>query len=141
MTTYTNERYYEPQYQREPTLGDLFSDLSAQASLLVKQEIRLAKAEMSQKASRAGREVAMIAAGGVLAHAALLAAVYGSILSLGALMPLWLAAFIVGLVLAIGGGILIRSGVQALKKINPAPGQTINSLKEDKEWLTRQMMN
>lgn len=135
MTTYPNEQ----RYQTEPTLGDLFSDLSAQASSLVKQEIRLAKVEMSEKASRAGREVAMIAIGGVLAHAALLAAVYGSILSLSSVLPPWLAAFVVVIVLALVGGILISSGVQTLKKINPAPMQAINSLKEDKEWLTRQM--
>jgi uncharacterized membrane protein YqjE len=135
MTTYSNQ----PHYQREPTLGDLFSDLSAQASLLVRQEVQLAKVEMSEKASQVGREIALIAVGGVLAYSALLAIAAGIILGLGLLIPYWAAALLVGLVFAIVGGALAWTGVQALKNINLAPTQTIETLKEDKEWLARQM--
>lgn len=135
MTTYTNQRHY----QREPTLGDLFSNLSAQASLLVRQEVQLAKVEMSEKASQAGREIALIVAGGVMAYAAFLAMVAGIILGLGLLIPYWAAALIVGFLFAIVGGAVAWTGVQALKNINLAPTQTIETLKEDKEWLARQM--
>jgi len=135
MTTYSNQRYY----QREPSIGDLFSDLSAQASQLVRQEVKLAQAEMTQKATRAGKEIALIAVGAVLANAALLALVYALILVLGTWMSLWIAALVVAIVLGIVAGILVWSGIDALKKINPAPTRTIATLQEDKEWLATQM--
>ncbi|MCA9874779.1 MAG: phage holin family protein [Anaerolineales bacterium] len=135
MTTYSNQQYY----QREPTVGDLLSDLSAQASQLVHQEIKLAQAEMTQKASKAGQEIALIAVGGVLANAALLALVYAIILVLGTWMSLWIAALIVAIVVGIVAGILVWAGIDALKKINPAPTRTIATLQEDKEWLATQM--
>ncbi|MCA9972179.1 MAG: phage holin family protein [Anaerolineales bacterium] len=135
MTTYSNQR----QYQREPTLGELFSDLSSKASLLVRQEVALAKAEMSQKATKAGREIAIIAIGAVLAHSAFLTLVAALVFGLAEWMSLWLAAFLVGIVLAIGGGIIAWTGYQTLKRMNPAPTQTIASLEEDKEWITAQM--
>ncbi len=135
MTTYSNQRHY----QREPTLGDLFSDLSAQASLLARQEVQLAKVEMSEKVSQAGREIALIVVGGGMVYAALLAVVAGIILGLGLLIPYWAAALLVGVAFAIVGGAVAWTGVQALKNINLAPTQTIETLKEDKEWLARQM--
>ena len=135
MTTYPNQR----RYQREPTLGDLFSDLSSKASLLVRQEAQLAKVEMSQKVSKAGRELAIIAVGATLGNAALLTLVAALILFLEPWLSLWVAALLVGIVLAIVAGILAWTGYEALKRIDPVPNRTVATLREDKEWLTEQM--
>lgn len=142
MTTnnYTNNNYANPQhYQREPTIGELISDLSSNASLLVGQEMQLAKVELSHKIFQAGRELTIIGIGGLLANAALLALTAALILGLEMWMPLWGAALVVGVGLAVIAGLLIWSGVQSLKNIDPMPTQTIDSLKENKEWLTEQM--
>jgi hypothetical protein len=118
----------------ERSIGDLFGDLARELGTLVRQEIQLAKVEMSEKASQAAREAAKIAAGGTLMHAGLLGVMAAAILALGTLIPLWVSALLVGLlVLAIGGG-LAKSRLEALKRIDPAPRQTMETLKEDARW-------
>ncbi len=121
------------------SLGDLFSELSRQTSTLVRQEIALAKAEMSQKASQAGKNAGMVGAGGAIAYAGFLAIVAAAVLLLGKAVDWWLAALIVGVLVAIIGGILIKMGLDQLKQTSPAPEQTIETLKEDKEWAKRQV--
>lgn len=121
------------------SLGELFSELSRQTSTLVRQEIALARAEMSQKASRAGKDAGMIAAGGAVAYAGFLAIVGALVLLLAKAIDWWLAALIVGVIVAIVGGILIKVGLDQLKQTSPAPEQTIETLKEDKEWAKRQV--
>ena len=145
MTTYNNQHQYRqpyPPYEQrdpEPSIGDLFGKLSANASLLVKQEVQLAKAELSQKAAKAGREIAYVAVGGLLGYAALLTLIAGVVLLLGLWISLWLSALIVGLVLAVVGGLIAWKGIQALQEMDPTPTQTIATLQEDKEWLARQL--
>lgn len=123
----------------EPGLGELFSNLSSQASLLIRQELQLAQAEMSEKASHVGRNTAFIALGAVLGQAAMLAIVAAVILALAQVMDAWLSALIVGVVLSIGAALLAQYGINKLKSIDPTPHQTIETIKENKEWLTRQV--
>ena len=118
----------------ERSIGDLFGELARELGTLVRQEIHLAKVEMSQKAGQAGRDAGMVAFGGMLAHAGLLAVIAGMVLALGTLIPLWVSAVIVGVVvLAIGAG-LARARISAMKRIDPAPRQTLETLKEDARW-------
>jgi uncharacterized membrane protein YqjE len=135
MSTYSDQR----RYQREPTLGELFSDLSSQASLLVRQEAQLAKVEMTEKAAKAGREVAYIVVGAVLGNAALLTLIASLILFLRAWISPWVAALLVGAALAIVAGIFVWIGRQGLQRIEPTPTRTVETLQEDKEWLAAQM--
>lgn len=120
------------------SLGELFSELASDTSNLVRQELNLARAEMTQKATAAGRDAGMIAAGGVLAHTAMLVLIAALVAGLGEFMPIWASALLVGIVLAISAYVLIRQGLTALKQINPKPEQTIETLKEDKEWIKDQ---
>ena len=120
------------------SLGELFSELAQETSTLVRQEVNLAKTEMSQKASRAGRHAGIIAAGGALAYAGLLAILAAVIVLLDNVMPLWLSALLVGLVVAVVGYLLIRRALDALKKENFAPRETIETLKEDQQWVKDQ---
>src|ERR687894_2354696 len=89
-------------------LGELFSELAQETSTLVRQEVNLAKVEMSQKASRAGKQVGVLAAGGAVAYAGLLAILAAVIVLLDNVMPLWLSALLVGIAVAVVGYILIR---------------------------------
>lgn len=139
MSTHTYPQRTPTYQQDERSLGDLFSDLSQKAGLLVHQEVALAKVEMKEKAVAVGREMAIIVVGGFIGNAALLAFVAALVLGLAQVMEAWLAALLVGGVLAIVAGILIMMGINALKEIKPAPERTIATLKEDKEWLAQQM--
>jgi hypothetical protein len=120
------------------TLGELFSELAQETSTLVRQEVNLAKTEVSQKASRVGKDVGFLAAGGVVAYAGLLAILAGVIVLLGQVIPMWLSALLVGLVVGAVGYFLIKKGLDALKKEDVAPRQTIETLKEDGQWIKDQ---
>ena len=120
------------------TLGELFSELAQETSTLVRQEVNLAKTEMSQKASRVGKDVGFLAAGGVVAYAGLLAILAGMIVLLGQVIPMWLSALLVGLVVAAVGYFLIKKGLDAHKREDVAPRQTMETLKEDGQWIKDQ---
>lgn len=123
----------------ERSLGELFSELSQDVSSLFQQEVQLAKVEMSQKASQAGQRVGFIAAGGFIAYAGFLAILAAIILGLAEFMAIWLAALIVGVVVAAIGYFLLQKGISDLKNLNPAPEKTIKSFKEDGQWLKQQL--
>ncbi len=120
------------------SLGELFGELARETGKLVREEVNLAKTEMSQKASRVGKDVGFLAAGGAVAYAGLLAIIAGVIAVLGLVIPLWLSALLVGLVVAVAGYFLVRRGLDALKREDLAPRETIQTLKEDKEWAKDQ---
>jgi uncharacterized membrane protein YqjE len=120
------------------SLGELFSTLASQTSTLVRQEVDLAKTELTQKATRAGREAGMIGLGGALALGGYLALVATLIIVLDLFMPLWLAALVVGLVLAGIGYAIIQQGLKGLRRLDPAPRQTIATLKDDIAWAKEQ---
>ena len=120
------------------SLGELFSELAQETSTLVRQEVNLAKTEMSQKASRAGRHVGVMAAGGAVAYAGLLAILAALIVLLNNVMPLWLSALLVGIVVAVVGYLLVRKALDALKREDFAPRETIETLKEDQRWAKDQ---
>jgi len=120
------------------SLGELFAELASETTNLVRQEIQLAKTEVTQKATSAGKDVGMIGAGGALAYAGLLALIAALIIGLGEVIPMWLSALIVGLVVVGVGYMLIQRGLTALKNIDPTPRQTLETLQEDKEWAKEQ---
>ena len=124
---------------QERSLGQLFSQLSQDVSSLFRQEVRLAKIEMSQKASEAGKHVGFIVAGGFIAYAGFLALLVALILGLSEFMAAWLAALIVGIVVAGIGYFLLQKGMNDLKNVNPAPEKTIQTIKEDGQWLKQQV--
>jgi len=127
-----------PERQEERSIGELFAELARETSTLVRQEVQLAKTEMTQKASEVGKDAGMIGAGGAIAYAGLLAIIAGIIFGLGELIPLWVAALLVGIVVGGIGYFIIQRGLGALKRADLTPRQTIDSLKEDTEWAKDQ---
>jgi tetrahydromethanopterin S-methyltransferase subunit G len=126
--------------REERSLGELFGDLARETGTLVRQEVQLAKTEMSQNASRVGRDIGFLAVGGLVAYAGVLGILAAIILGLVAagLEP-WLAALIVGVVVTLAGYLLVRRGLDALKHQELAPRQTVESLKEDAQWAKQQI--
>lgn len=124
---------------REPSVKDLFGDLARETGTLVRQEVRLAQIEMTEKATFAGKQAAFIAAGGAVGIVGMLSLVAALILGLGTLIPLWSSALLVGVVFVIAAVALAEIGVQRLKKFDPKPRQTIFELKETSSWAQRQL--
>ena len=121
------------------SIGELLSDLSRDLSTLVRKEIELAKTEMSDKITTVGKDVGFLAGGGLVIYVGLLFILAALAIGLGNVMPLWLSFLIVGLVVAGIGFGLVQKGRSDLKQADLAPRQTIETLKEDKEWAQQQV--
>ena len=130
------------------TIGSLLRELFDEARDLFRQEVSLAKTEATEKASLLGKNVAFIAAGGLVAFA-------GALFILAALSVLlswlfrnaglspeiatWLGPLTVGLVVAIIGYVLVHKGLKTLKDGSLKPERTIQSIKEDKQWTQQRL--
>jgi uncharacterized membrane protein YqjE len=124
----------------DASLGDLFSRLAEETSNLVRQEVRLAKAELTESAQQVGRSIASLLIGGAIAYAGFLAILAAIIVGLGQLgLPWWLAALIVGIVVVAIGYVLVSRARSGLQASNLMPDRTIESLKEDREWAKEQI--
>ena len=132
------ENSTEQQQREERSIGELFAELSQKTATLVRQEIELAKVEMTQKASRVGKNVGFLVIGSVVAYTGLLAVVAAVIILLGEVMAYWLSAAIIGVVIAAVGAVLVVKGANTLRQEEPTPRETVETLQEDKEWLKDQ---
>ena len=125
--------------KQDRSIGELFSELASETGLLIRQEIALAKVELSQKATSVGRNVGYLVLGGAVAYAALLALLAALIILLANYIPSWVAALVVAVLVGIVGAVLIMKALTDLKKTDVAPRQTVETLKEDAQWAKQQM--
>ena len=116
-------------------LGDLFGDLATEMSNLVRQEVALAKIEVSQKAKYVGKNVGYLVVGGAIAHAAMLAVIAAIIMLLAKVMPNWGATLVVGILVAGIAWLLIGKALSALQQTEITPRETVETLKEDATWM------
>ena len=126
--------------QDNRSLGELFSELTQEMTTLVRQEVDLAKTEMTDKFAKMRRDVIMIAAGAMLAWAGFLTLIATVILVLTQLagMSAWLAALIV-MVIVLGLGVaFVLYGIENLQHMSMVPKQTVKSVKEDVQWAKEQ---
>ena len=121
------------------SLGDLLAELSRETGQLVRKEFELASTEMTAKAKKAGAHVGIAAAGGALVHAGVLVLLAMLVIALTDMgLAAWLAALIVGTVTIGVGYLLLNRALKALRGTSISPQQTIQTLKEDARWTTRQ---
>jgi len=124
---------------RERPIGELLKQLSEETTTLVKQELDLAKAEMTQKGKAAGVGAGFLSGGAVLGLGAFGAFTAFLIALLDTAMVTWLAALIVAAVYGAIAGFLALQGKNKLQEATPpAPEQTVETLKEDVEWAKTQ---
>jgi hypothetical protein len=120
---------------RERPLGEVAGELTRDLSLLVRQEIELAKAEMKEKGRVAAPGLGMIGGAGVTGLMAAGALTAFLILTLSIFLPEWSSALIVGAVLAAVTYVLVKQGKERVQQAgSPMPEQTIETVKEDVEW-------
>jgi uncharacterized membrane protein len=124
----------------ERSIGALFGELSQDVALLVRQEGQLAKTELQQKLSKMTADLVSLASGGVVALVGGLSLTAALILLLIDPIGLdpWLAALLVGAVLAIAGWVLLQRGLKELKRTDPTPRRTVETLKDDIQWAKEQ---
>lgn len=132
-----HETVHPGDYDR--SLGDLLKELMADASTLIRQEIALARVELTEKAKVYARALAMMAVAAVLGLLALGVLTACIILAIDVALPAWLAALIVGAVYLIMAGIFVLVGMARMRRAGkPVPEQTIETIKEDVSWARHQ---
>lgn len=115
----------------ERSVKETVQDVSSDFAALVREEIALAKAELQQGFRQVVRGAVLLLIAGFIVNAGLLALVASAVLGLSGAMEAWLASMIVGLVLAVVGGVLLARGMTDVKQADLKPDRTMESLKED----------
>jgi hypothetical protein len=129
----------QPFPPRERSIGALLSDLARDTSFLIRQEIALAKAEITRAIANLGTGIGLLAAGALVAFVGLIFLCLAAVYALTLVLPNWAAALIVGgVVLALGAGLALI-GKRKLSSDKLIPRRTLRSLKDDAEWAKEQV--
>ena len=120
------------------SLGEIVGDLTHDMTTLVKQELELARTELKEEAAKAGKGAGMLGGAGVSGLLALIFLSGALAYLLDSWIPRELAFLIVGLVWAVIGAVLAKSGQKSLKQMNPQLPETQQTLKEDAAWARAQ---
>jgi hypothetical protein len=121
-------------YVGERSAGDIVQSVMRDVGEVVRGEVRLARAEVTEKVSQAGKAAGMFggaAVCGLLGAAALVAA---AIAGLAIVLPLWASAAILAVILLVAAGVMFGVGRAKLKDVTPVPERTVQTLKDDVEW-------
>ncbi len=118
----------------ETSLGQLIGELTEDLSRLMRQELELAKAEIRQEATKAGKAAGMLGAAGFAGYMTAVLLSLALAFGLATFMGLGWATLVVAVLWGIAGFALFSTGRSRLRKVNPKPERTIETLKEDAEW-------
>lgn len=121
------------------SLGSIVSGIVEDLQHIVRGEVQLAKTELKEEAGQMGKGAGLAGAGALIGLVGFIFLMLGVTYLLNTWMRMWLAAGLVGVVLLIIAAILASSGKSKIQDANLKPEQTIDSLKEDQEWASRQM--
>ena len=129
----------DPRLQ-EQSMGELFKQLSEDLSVLVRQELRLAQVEMTEKGKRAGMGAGIFGGAGLIGVMALATLTACFVAALSKAMDVWLAALIVTVIYAAVAGLLALQGRERIQQATPpVPEQTVETVKEDVQWAKTQL--
>lgn len=119
----------------EQSLSELLSTLLDQLSMLFRKELDLAQTEIKQEVRRAGKAAGALGGAGGAGYMAAVMLSFALAWGLGEFLPVWAGFLIVGAVYAVVAGVLFNKGKEKLDRVEPKPEQTIETLKDDAEWL------
>jgi Na+/glutamate symporter len=120
------------------TTAEIIQDIGSTLQDMVRSEIRMARTEMTDRAKKFSRAAVVLAAGVVLLAVAGALIIATATAALAVAIPVWAACLVMAVLLAIIGGGMAAAGRTRIRRANMKPVQTINSLREDVEWLKRQ---
>jgi len=119
----------------DTSIGDLIGNISNDLSQLFRQEVELAKVEIKQEAGKAGKAAGLLGGAGFAGYLAVVLLRFAVVAGLSNVMDPGWAALIVAVVWAIIGGVLYLRGRRQLKTVDPMPRRTVDTIKEDAQWL------
>ena len=118
----------------ERSAGEIMQDVVRDVGEVVRGEVRLAKAELSEKASQAGKAGGFFGAAALFGMMGFACMVLAAVAGLALLMPVWLSALIVSIVLVCGGAAAYAGGKAKMKEVSPVPERTVQTIKDDIQW-------
>lgn len=118
----------------ESSLSELVSEVTGDLQKLFRQEIALAKAEITEEASKAGKAAGLLGGAGFAGYMTIVLLSLAAVFGLGELIGLGWAALIVAVLWAIAGAIMFVMGRSRMREVSPTPERTIETLKEDAQW-------
>lgn len=127
------------QIRDERSLGELFGDLSAETSTLVRKEVELARHEMTRSLAVIARNSALIAAGGVIAYAGAIVVLIGlgwALIDAG--LPRWAGFVVIGAITLVVGAVLSLWAKQSMSRVSIVPEKTVDTIRQDVEWAKEQ---
>lgn len=119
----------------DTSIGQIIGEISNDLSKLFRQEVELAKAEVRQEAAKAGKAAGMLGGAGFAGYMTVLLASLAVVFGLGNVIDLGWAALIVAVIWAAVAAVLYAAGRKKLRTVDPVPRQTVDTLKEDAQWL------
>jgi len=125
--------------REQKTITELIAELSGETALLFRQEIALAKTELSEKLSRAGAGAAALAVGGLIVFLGMQALVAAAVIALAAVLGWWKSALVIGVAVLLVGAALVIHGLFTLKAEHLTPSRTLAALKENSDWAKEQI--
>jgi len=119
----------------ETSVGELIGNISDDLSRLFRQEVELAKVEIKQEASKAGKAAGFLGGAGFAGYLAVVLISFAIVFGLANVMDAGWAALIVAVVWGVIGAVLYVAGRNQLKSVDPMPRRTVDTIKEDAQWL------
>jgi hypothetical protein len=129
-------RAAQPSATQESSTGDLVKQLSEQVSVLVRDELKLARLEMTAKGKQAGLGAGMLGGSGLIALYGVACLLACAVIAISGVVAAWLAALIVGVaLLAVSGGAALLGKARLQRATPPVPEQAVSSVKADVEEI------
>ncbi len=119
----------------ETSIGELIGNISNDLSQLFRQEVELAKVELKEEASKAGKAAGMLGGAAFAGYLAVVLLSFALVFALSNVMDAGWAALIVAVIWGAIGAVLFLNGRKKLKTVDPMPRRTVDTLKEDAQWL------
>jgi hypothetical protein len=124
--------------ERERSIPEVLQSIVADVQQIIRSEVLLAKTEIKEEASQAAKAGGLLAVGAAAGFYALGFLLLFCVYALEVVVVPWAAALIVGVAIAIAAALLIRTGTKRIKRIRPTPEKTIQSVKENVQWVKNQ---
>lgn len=120
------------------SFADVLDDIVGNVQGIIRSEVRLAKAEIQEETVKAGKAARFAGSGAVLGLYAVGFLLLTCLFALELAVTAWLAALIIAVIAGAAAGVLIKAGIKRMKLVNPRPAKTIETLRENVEWVKNQ---
>ena len=124
--------------QNGRSIADVLQDILANVQTIIRSEVRLAKTEITEEATKAGKAAGMLAGGAVAALFTAWLLLLTILFALATVIPIWSAALLLFVILAVVTAVLRTAGKKRFTAVHAAPEKTIETMKENVEWVKSQ---